>query len=217
MKIAIVGDTHMHFKVLTHIYRNHLPDMIFQCGDFGYWPNNPNYDLSAFDSVGCNLHFCDGNHEHHELLRSLKSTSIYKNVFYQPRGSILKLCNKQTVLFMGGAASVDIDSRVPGYDWFYNETISSSDVYNIPNDTKIDIVISHTCPNEFIPEKYMITDKKNDISRTALSYILNTYKPTLWYFGHWHVSNTGFDKGCRWYALNRSDDCSDGSLQWLTI
>jgi len=98
---------------------------------------------------------------------------------------------------MGGAHSFDWKLRTPGFDWFPElELVTESDLENLP-DKKIDIVISHTAPEEF----YMSFPPKEDPSRESLSYILKRYKPKLWFFGHFHIYDTGFDLGCRWTAL----------------
>jgi len=124
------------------------------------------------------------------------------NVFYQRRGSTLKLPDNRIVLFMGGADSTDKNVRTPYLDWFPEELISEGDIRSLP-DCKVDIVISHTCPEEFkINMQYVI----NDPSRKCLSYVLERYKPSLWYFGHFHKVQSGFDNDCRWYAMNKAED-----------
>ena len=213
MKIAIVGDVHMHFKGLAYIVRTHSPDVILQCGDFGYWPKDNNYNIDYCKNGQTKIYFCDGNHEDHESLRSLTNNEIHPNIFYQPRGSILKL-GDYNILFMGGAHSVDKAQRTPGYDWFPEENISERDLYNIPDD-RIDVFISHTSPVEFDFEKYSITEKKNDGNRKYLSCILDTYKPKLWYFGHWHTNDWGKYNDCIWYAMNQIDGQGKGYLRWL--
>ena len=42
------------------------------------------------------------------------------------------------------------------------------------------------------------------IPKEALDIILQKYQPQLWYFGHFHKHNSGFDSdyNCRWHALN---------------
>lgn len=109
----------------------------------------------------------------------------------------------RTVLFMGGADSIDKKSRILGVDWFKEELITQKDLDSItvPDNTKIDIVISHTCPMEFHPLGDRKSYYNNDPSRYALSYILETYKPKLWYFGHWHCNSEGMYNDCKWYGL----------------
>jgi len=193
--ILVVGDVHGRFSQLNSLINRKMPDIVLQVGDFGYWPNfRDKAKVKSQDSI---IYFCDGNHEDHESLRNLKNNEIYKNVFYMKKGSTIDLPDGRTVLFMGGAHSFDWRYREAGIDWFPElELVTEKDLENLPN-KKIDIVISHTAPEEF----YMRFPPKEDPSRESLSYVLNKYKPKLWFFGHFHIYDTGFNLGCRWTAL----------------
>jgi len=130
-----------------------------------------------------------------------------------PRGSTYKLDDGRNILFMGGADSIDKQWRTPGFDWFPEEHITQRDMENLP-DEKVDIFITHTCPNELLPE--MIKHdyrKKDDPSNYYLSELWKIYKPDLWYFGHWHHSTTGLLMGTRWHALNMSGETN--FWRWL--
>ena len=101
------------------------------------------------------------------------------------KGSILKINNKN-ILFLGGADSIDKSERIIGIDWFPQEIINQTDIYNIDDNIHIDIVISHTCPESVFNNVLRINSNYNDPSRIALDYILEKYRPTQWYFGHFH-------------------------------
>ncbi|MBF0398647.1 MAG: metallophosphoesterase [Desulfobacterales bacterium] len=212
--IIVCGDIHGDWKALNKLIKDKQPETILQCGDFGYWPNLKQarlYDVSTgkfiteetkVENGYTKIYFCDGNHEDHDSLRKLVSTEVYPNVFYMKRGSVLTLPDKINVLFLGGASSIDRRGRTPGYDWFSEEILTEKDIENLP-DCKIDIVVSHTCPNEFKP---VINDRfENDLSRVILSYILDKYNPCLWYFSHWHVYKTGRFADTKWICLNMSN------------
>lgn len=159
------------------------------------------------------IYWCDGNHEDH--LDLIKERNYMKapcemmpNVYYMKRGSVLQLRDGRNILFMGGADSIDKGARTPGVDWFPEEVITQSDIYNLP-DVGVDVVVSHTCPMEF--HKAMLKAKRSqwgwqkkirDPSASALSYILNRYKPDLWYFGHFHTFLRGKYRDTKWYCLN---------------
>ena len=51
----------------------------------------------------------------------------------------MALPDGRTVLFMGGALSVDKAWRTPGYDWFPEESITTGDLDRLP-DVHVDIV-----------------------------------------------------------------------------
>jgi Icc-related predicted phosphoesterase len=216
----VVGDIHGEFAKLNKIInrRRDSIDMILQCGDWGYWPKfhgttyvdritgkvkiENNYNVKNGKTK---IYFCDGNHEDHESLNKLESNEIIPNIFYMKRGTTLTLDDGRVVLFIGGASSIDKEFRTPGYDWFPEEAITQQDIYNLP-DMKIDIVISHTCPREFYNKlkfrNNFVSLKVNDPSMDALSYVLNKYKPPLWYFAHFHLFKQGYDSNCRWTALS---------------
>lgn len=210
MKIIICGDIHGEWRPLNKLINQKKPDIILQCGDFGWWPkfhNTPTinrYKNTSWDQYGiknkdCKIYFCDGNHEDHWDLKQYKEpTELMPNVFYMPRMSTLTLEDGRIVLFVGGASSMDRDMRKLGYDWFIEETISYNDMLLLP-DIKPDIVISHTCPFEF---KIVKNLWEMDPSREALSQILELRKPDLWFFGHWHRYKKGKYKDCKWYCLN---------------
>ena len=219
--IIIMGDVHAEFgKLNTFVNRKH-PAMILSVGDFGYWPRwgwqlwHPNSrtkkDIPVPKMKNTNLYFADGNHEDHESLRALTNNEVFPNVFYMKRGSTMTLPDGRVVLFMGGASSYDKESREQGLDWFPEENISYSDIHNLDVNMKVDIVISHTCPKEFPIEEhkkgYTSTLRCNDCNRDALSHILEIYKPSRWYFGHWHTYATGYNNGCKWTCLDHNTNC----------
>lgn len=203
-----MGDVHGRFDVLNAFINKKKPDIILQCGDFGYFPNisnkqkNPKWPKGDLVPKMGNtkLYWCDGNHEDHWSLKELKNNEIYPNVFYMKRGSTLTLPDGRVVLFMGGADSIDKGSRRLGYDWFPEEVITQKDTIGLSEDMNVDIIISHTCPYSFD----MISNnmKIGDPSRHALSLLLKLYKPSLFFFAHWHVYKTGCQHGCKWICLN---------------
>jgi len=216
----VFGDIHGEFASLNKILnkKRDTTDLILQCGDWGYWPkfHGTTYVDRATGKVKIEnnynvkngrtkIYFCDGNHEDHESLNKLETNEIIPNVFYMKRGTTLTLDDGRVVLFIGGAYSIDKKYRTPGYDWFPEEAITQQDIYNLP-DMKIDIVISHTCPREFYNKlkfrNNFVALKVNDSSMDALSYVLNKYKPPLWYFAHFHLFKQGYDSNCRWTALS---------------
>src|SRR5665647_2775680 len=99
---------------------------------------------------------------------------------------MLRLDDGRQVLFIGGAKSIDWRRRVAGWDWFPEEIISPQDVLQLP-EIHVDIVVSHTCPEEFYVEDLSRQEcSETDPSRQLLSQVLHKYQPSLWYFGHWH-------------------------------
>jgi len=145
--------------------------------------------------------WCDGNHEDHWSLKNRKSNEIEEGIIYMPRGSIYTLPDGRNIMFMGGAFSIDKEYRRIGIDWFPEETITQKDLMGLP-DVKVDVLISHTCSKELLPEMLRVNPwKTTDPSNDALSEVWKQYKPDLWYFGHWHQYKTGTLETTRWYCL----------------
>jgi len=228
-QIVVMGDIHGHWGPVNILLNKKYEeiDLILQCGDFGHWPKfhgktyltalghrrtEDNYGLKNHNIP---LHFCDGNHEDHPALREWNDeTWTGKNVHYMKRGSTLTLEDGRVVLFIGGAKSVDKKYRLAGHDWFPEESITEGELYGLP-DIEVDIIISHTAPRKF-PVTYNrvgfgISDFKDD-NRDKLDYVLNKYKPKLWFCGHFHKYLTGFTKGCKWTIL----DMAGGGGKWWT-
>lgn len=239
--ILILGDIHNQWRNINFLISKYKPAIVLQVGDFGWWPKwhkttKLTHGTARRDSMtgikqyvpfnqygirtgDTKVYFCAGNHEDWEDL-NLKADSynptpveVYKNVFYMPRCSTLDLPDGRRVLFMGGAASTDKEWRRYRYDWFPEETITLSDVHNLP-DTEIDIVVSHTSPAYFKKELFMFSDdwrqsdsywleKFRDPSCLALDATFEKYRPKLWFFGHYHVHMHQMYKDCRWFALDK--------------
>ena len=214
-KIILVGDVHGQWSHLNRIINQERPDIVLQAGDFGIWANyhdfKYDYCKDSIKNGDTKIYWCDGNHEDHISIRKVMAEKgkydIGENIHYMPRSSVLTLPDGRRVLFIGGAWSVDWDMRTDGKDWFREEElISQKDVDPVfdMEEGSIDIVVSHTCPNEFIMGWY---DEHQDPSRKALSAVLKHLKPYKWYFGHWHNDRAGqhiFSNNtiCKWQCLN---------------
>lgn len=213
--ILVTGDLHAEYEHLNKLINKKKPKLVICCGDFGYWPKFKNInDLKNGDTK---VLFCDGNHEDHWALRDRITDELAPNVFYMPRGSTYTLPDGRTILFMGGANSIDKHLRTIGKTWFPEETITQNDVLNVPLDLNVDIVISHTCPNELLYEMLPYNSTKDkDPSYKALSYILETYQPKLWYFGHWHIFKKGVipKTNTKWTCLSAA---GFGDQWWIKL
>lgn len=205
-KILVLGDIHGDFDRLNTLIAQEKPDIILQCGDLGFWPKLDDYKLSQINTQNTRIYFCDGNNDDlGELFSSCsnkkEAIEVSPGIFYMPRGSILEIDDKFRVLFLGGANSIDKHRRFEGWDWFPQEALSPTDLRDLPN-LPVDIVISHTCPNEFEIEKCKRQYIDNDPSRSLLSEILHKYQPAFWYFGHWHISTHGVFANTKWFSLS---------------
>jgi len=216
MNVIITGDIHNEFGRLNDLInrKKKYLDLVICCGDFGYWPNHPFEQLSNIRNHGIPVLWCDGNHEDHWALRERDTDELAPNVFYMPRGSTYTLEDGRTIMFMGGADSIDKDLRIYGRNWFPEEIITQKDLMYLP-DMKIDIFITHTCPEELYPimVKFYI-GKEIEPSNYALSELWKIYKPDLWFFGHWHYFSHGSLENTKWYALSHP---GEGTRWWMWL
>lgn len=209
MKTLIIGDIHNEFGILNDLINKKKPDLIICCGDFGYWPrfnNKPHGGTKQLSDIKLQtaekLLWIDGNHEDFWSLRNRISDEIEPGIIYMPRGSTYKLPDGRTILFMGGAYSIDKHLRRIGVDWFPEETITQKDFNDLPN-VDIDIFITHTCPLELVDlllPKYLL--KKEEPSNIALTELWKIYNPKLWFFGHWHQYLEVKIKNTQFYCLS---------------
>lgn len=231
--IIVVGDIHCDWSPLNVLINSKHPKIVLQVGDFGWWVRfhgrpkvRTRQDdfgrwIKPYDNYGVKpgpteVYFCPGNHEDWDelLLRNAVPSELYRNIFYMKRGATMVLPDGRIVLFMGGGLSIDKESRTIGIDWFPQELIPYAEFYRLQEAgiKKVDIVISHTCPNEFNGDVDRELRKKPDYkgraykfmdcSQQVLSAILEEYKPSLWYFGHFHLDVKGYHNNTRWYCLN---------------
>jgi len=211
MNIIVTGDIHGKFSYLNTLINKfkHKLDLVICCGDFGYWPKYSD-NHKKIKSQGVPILWCDGNHEDHWAIKQITNNEIAKDVFYMPRGSTYTLKDGRVIMFMGGADSIDKNNRTIGIDWFPDEIITQKDMQNLP-DVKVDILISHTCPEELCSTMVPYDNRKVfEPSNKALSALWDIYKPSLWFFGHWHVYKEGMLDNTKWYTLG----CTASETRW---
>jgi len=215
MKIMVVGDLHNEFGKLNMLINHKKPDLIISCGDFGYWPNKPwAAPITNIKNKGIPILWVDGNHEDHWALRDRTTDELAPNIFYMPRGSTYQLEDGRNILFMGGADSIDKMHRTIGDTWFPEELITMADLRNLPEE-KVDIFITHTCPEELLNDMLpLYPGKVQEPSNTSLSELWKIYKPKQWFFAHWHHYREGVMMGTHWHAL---DYPGHGTQWWMWL
>jgi predicted phosphodiesterase len=217
ISIMVLGDVHAQFRELNGLIKMEKPDLIIQCGDFGFWPKA--VDLSTIENNDTVICWCDGNHEDFNSIDKLvalngkEPVEILSNILYCPRGSHIKLPDGRRVLFVGGADSQDKFLRTEGKNWFPQEIITEQDFQSLP-DLDVDIIVSHTTPQYFITHNHRWFEAtEKDPSCKILNKVFDKYKPSLWYFGHWHVNRNGVYGNCQWFCLNREKKA--GWWRWI--
>lgn len=211
--IYITGDTHGD---IVRFVENNMDDKkwtkkdcLIVCGDFGYIFLNDKREeniLNFLESKPYTICFCDGNHENFPAIYAYPKKKwnggcvhhIRDNIFHLMRGQVFQIQGKKIFTF-GGAYSLDRYRRKLNYS-YWNEEIPNDEEYKeaIKNlkeqNEKVDIIISHTAPKEII-YKMGYSPDVHDMELTGfLEWIMYQVEFKHWYFGHWHIDQTFYDK-----------------------
>lgn len=199
--VVFCGDVHGKYEQLKRLVKVH-PNMI-QLGDLGVgfirtsnetpYPNPPHALLkeTGFRAIR-------GNHD---------NPSVFKAQSYAIRDGHTELSPKGLkMMFMGGALSIDRHLRTERYDWWADEELNQSELYDMVDkyeEYKPDIMVTHDCPE--MVASYMKNGMKMDfpsITRQALDSMFWIHKPKVHLFGHWHQSYDQVIDGTRFICLN---------------
>ena len=201
-------------KIISHIPEN-IPEVTFiQVGDFGIGYQHVDIELKKLTTLneflkgmGFNMMVVSGNHDDPKFWNG---DYKFSNLWLIPDYTYLTIEGNK-FLFVGGATSIDRIYRTPGKDWWANEIL-------VPPNTpleKVDVLVMHTAPNEVGNIRSDLTEYykwdpllKTDLAdeRNLASKILHACKPSRFYCGHFHVSQTGEtpidDTWCKWHILD---------------
>lgn len=202
-RIALVGDTHANpirtLRIIKEMDESGIKTLV-QCGDFGFWPRFPQgvkFLQKVSDALienGMTLHWADGNHEDHDRLPHEDDQPWEHNpgIVWHPRGTTSEIAGK-TILWMGGAVSVDKYARTPGYDWFHKEVPTPIQWQRALEAGPADIVVAHDAPAgvslkgvSWITEELL---RASNSMREGLLEVFNASEAKLFIHGHWHQRN----------------------------
>lgn len=190
--VKFIGDIHGKFPKYTRILRESDVDTI-QVGDFAFGFGSPLFDGDTIEGMiqdssyhGLSHRMIRGNHDKLEECRKCKN--------YIPDGTV-EMIGNSTVMFVGGAFSIDRDFRTEGVDYWSDEELSQSELFkmiDIYEERKPDVMVTHECPAEIFEWLLHVNgrrmyDKPSKTSQ-ALSSMLGIHLPYLWVFGHHHTS-----------------------------
>lgn len=133
---------------------------------------------------------------------------FYDNIFYLRRGEVYTIFGKK-FFTMGGALSIDRNTRMEGMSWWEEEVPTEDDYRHAEHcldysDWEVDYVLTHTCPLSAIDlfgfpvhpnEKYY--DKTWD----RFEVLLHKMKVREWYFGHWHRDLVAEQNGVKFHSV----------------
>lgn len=147
------------------------------------------------------LLFVDGNHDNHGYWNSREVEEWHggkvhkhphiKNCYHLMRGEIYDI-DDLSIFTFGGALSIDKEYRTPNVDWWEQETATKAETeHAIDNLDKhgnsVDIIITHTIPQNFICQIDKIKSIEQDATSKFLDYVYATVKYKHWVAGHFHV------------------------------
>jgi len=194
--MRFIGDIHGDIGSYAKMVRG--ADESVQIGDFGIGFLNRTLYQQIDDVQRSGKHrFIRGNHDDPTLCKERPG--------YIPDGTF---DSERSILYIGGAWSIDYRWRTPGLDWWPDEELSVAElarmhelaVYHKPR-----IMITHDCPTSIAWEFFIEVRGKNQYkTRTAEAFegMFIQHKPELWIFGHWHESVDRVIDGTRFVCLD---------------
>ena len=199
MRFLVVGDIHGDIAAIELAFKlalKHSVDKILQVGDFGYFPRIPSYRRflrvcsRLAQTTGISIIFIDGNHEdHYALPHNVVVSSFHEvlpGVFWASRG--LHFVFEAThFVFLGGAYSIDSNSRVVGATVFPDlECIRYKDIASTLSASTCDILICHDAPTTIdFHLKHLYS--AGEANRRILDSIISTLTPKVVLHGHYHM------------------------------
>lgn len=207
--IRFIGDVHGKFNAYKRVLAD-SPHPTIQVGDMGVGfrstdfhkygaPSaNPPYDLM----VEGNHRFIRGNHDNPEVCAA--HTQCYRDGTFDVGRSMM---------FIGGAFSIDWEWRIKDYSWWADEELSTS-ALQFERDSfaalKPRVMVTHTCPTEICDRHVAemiqpgVPSFRFPPSRTevALQEMFEAHQPELWVYGHWHRNKDWEVKGTRFVCLD---------------
>jgi Icc-related predicted phosphoesterase len=164
------------------------------------------FDYSQIACVDPVKHkFFGGNHDNYDTIGALqRSLGKFGNVNV---GGL-------SFFFIRGAFSIDKYFRTPGYDYFYDEELTSQELEDAKRlycSIKPDLVLTHDAPRAIVdiisspgalvafgvnPETFQTR------TQNALQDMIELHQPKKWVFGHFHQSVVVKYKGCEFQCLN---------------
>lgn len=212
-KVMVVGDWHgdSNFAMMV-LQRAKKFDAryVFHTGDFGLWDLHDDFLNTLHDFLLSNdmfLVFADGNHENFNILRRLEKDSVTglmrvtDRIFHAPRGYRL-LVGDSVWMFLGGAVSMDQNSRMKNIDWFPDEVLTMDDISYALRPGTVDVMVTHDAPYDSPTLRKIYSRSNNDWNANIVTQSDNNQKmlqkvvdlknPHVLFHGHHHRDYVDF-------------------------
>lgn len=206
--------------------------ILFHQGDFGIWPGiRGGRHLRAVDAACIEhdvwLYITPGNHEDWPAIDSAPVQSrteigpahwFGERIAVLPRGARFTIGGRSFVS-LGGAPSIDFETRAPGGDWWPTEMITSEDVARVTAGGTADVMLTHDAPDApwQTPAVHAVCSSNPGgwstmalayaaIGRRRLTVAVRAVQPKLLVHGHYHVADEAVvdvpNGSCRVISLN---------------
>ena len=195
MKTRFIGDIHGDigaYLTITEGCKNTV-----QVGDFGAgFVELPHFYVHD--------RFIRGNHDNPEICR--------QHPQWIEDGHVEKTDLSNTIMYIGGAWSIDHASRTPGKDWWFDEELNDyqfEELYEKYKTLQPDIMVTHDCPHGI---NNLLIQSSPNMSISSIRYMKtktthwlarmwHIHQPKIWIFGHHHVNIDERVNGTRFICL----------------
>ena len=205
--IYVTGDTHANIDI-GKLSTKRFPqqknltkdDFLIVCGDFGLvWDGSAReiYWQDWLAKKSFTTLWVDGNHENFDILYQFplvnkfggKVREIVPNIFHLDRGQVLTIDGNK-IFIMGGARSIDKESRIEHISWWEQEIPSNEEMERAVKALDkfgwtVDYVVTHCAPRSV--QTLLSPWYKNDPAVSFLEQVRTDLKFKRWYFGHYHI------------------------------
>lgn len=195
----VIGDVHGKIDAYLATLENRVPagEQTIQLGDMGI-----GFEGVHLPKLERRSRFIRGNHDNPAPCRA--HPNYLGDYGYLP---------EEDIFYIGGAFSIDRESRVEGVSWWRDEELSYTELaraIEAYHKSRPRVVVSHECPRavselllsmlngglghgmyQTYPDYY---GRKLGCVRSrtacALQVMLEHWEPEHWFFGHYHVTKT---------------------------
>ncbi|MFD6817728.1 metallophosphoesterase [Microbacterium sp. NPDC060132] len=235
-RVAVCGDWHGNVgwaRTVARVLPYLAPDVttLLHLGDWSM-PQDEVDEVFAETDID-RIFVTLGNHEPWDRISPLldanpgRAVRVSQLTWLLPRPARLTIGGRR-VLSLGGAASVDRDSRIEGLTWWPDEAITDEHVAEAIAGGPADLMLTHEGPagTPVLPVRELLRTnphhfpeaalKASSTSRARVSEVWDAVRPELLAHGHMHVPAGGItDDGRRVASLGR--DGQEGNLALLDM
>lgn len=209
-QILLFGDSHGNtgyvFEMLARASSRGI-NRVVELGDFGIWPGQSGVKFRRkvdrrAAQLGVTLFGMAGNHDDADQIARFEADNRRDEDGMVVLGDGLRWISRghrwewAGVRFgsLGGAFSIDWESRTPGVDWWPDaEEVRRADLEKLGN-SRLDVLLTHDAPAGGTPNTELDGWPKNDAQSRVSQHLLRTAvedtRPSLVLHGHWHARHS---------------------------